>query len=230
MKINLKSAWAVCRIYLPLVFLSVIASSIAVANNIRISVLVDDPTEIMDQPSYLGMFSTIGYFFWCAISAICIFSWFVLKSQNIISSRKNAALFLLFSGLFFAQLLIDDAFQLHEMFSMLLYHRSWSDWTNGRITGFAQNVAELLVVGLYMLECMGLIFYFRKTWLNSELTFGIVAIAFFIISVFFDMSPRRWQLIHEIEDYSKLFGIFSLLVYYFNYCSYQVRSVMVNKT
>ncbi|MEC4853491.1 MAG: hypothetical protein SAJ12_21130, partial [Jaaginema sp. PMC 1079.18] len=97
-----------------------IAAIMAIAkfNNIKISLLVDDPAAFADYPSYVGLLSMIGILILGATAAICFFSAFLFKSTNAKGHRWQR--FILVSGLLSLVFVCDDLWLIHENYAMWL--------------------------------------------------------------------------------------------------------------
>ncbi|AKG20512.1 hypothetical protein [Calothrix sp. 336/3] len=215
MKISLST---IVKIYLPLIIFIIITTVVTKLAGISMYQLVADPTEVSHQPAYVGMFSLIGSFCWCATSAICIFSALILRPNNTTKFSQNIFLFLLFSGIISTQLLLDDTFQLHEQFSFIIYG------FKTEISRSSQNLAEMLVFAIYGIEFATFILLFGKLILASRPLFLALTVMFFGISTILDMTPEEMHNFHIVEEYFKLLGIFSWLMYYFRFCTEQVKN------
>lgn len=178
--------------------------------------LVADPGEITKQPSHLGFLSQIGNLLWCATTAICLFSAYIVRAERIDRS-KRLFLFLLFSGLFSGQLLLDDLFRLHEKAGKVLFG------SEAPISTAAQNFAELLVFVIYGLFTVAFLVSFKKVILRSNYLFLLLAICFFGLSILVDMTPDTMQGHHILEESSKLLGIFSWFIYFVRFCLQHLR-------
>ena len=191
-----------------------------VANSVGIPIrnLVADPSEITRQASYIGLFSHIGNLLWCATAAICLFAASLFRTERLVKG-KQLFFFLLLSGLFSGQLLLDDLFLLHEKFSRVLFGSSETP-----ISTASQNLAELLVFAIYGLATLIFITKFKSLILRSTYLFLLLAIVFFGLSILVDMSGNLLPENDAIEESFKLLGIFSWFIYFLVFCTDNLRS------
>ncbi|HEY9630445.1 MAG TPA: hypothetical protein V6C84_24380 [Coleofasciculaceae cyanobacterium] len=180
--------------------------------------LVADPSEITQQASYIGLFSQIGNLLWCATAAICLFTASIFRTERL-AKGKQLFFFLLFSGLFSGQLLLDDLFRLHEKSGRVLFGSSETP-----ISTTSQNLAELLVFAIYGLATLIFITKFKSLILRSNYLFLLLAIGFFGLSTVVDMSGNLVPEHDAIEESFKLLGIFSWFVYFLVFCTDNLRS------
>jgi hypothetical protein len=178
--------------------------------------LVADPGEISKQPSHIGFLSQIGNLLWCATTAICLFSAYIVRTERIVGG-KRLFLFLLFSGLFSGQLLLDDFFRLHEKAGKILFG------SEAPIPTAAQNFAEMLVFVIYGLFAVAFFVIFKKVILRSNYLFLFLAICFFGLSIIVDMTPDTMRGHHILEESAKLLGIFSWFIYFVRFCLQHLR-------
>jgi hypothetical protein len=206
----------VLKIYAPAVCF--IGLTILAASSVGIPIyeLVADPGEITKQPSHLGFLSQVGNLLWCATAAICLFSAYIVRVEPIVRS-KRLFLFLLVSGLFSGQLLLDDLFRLHEKAGKILFG------SEVPISTAAQNFAEMLVFVIYILFTVAFLSSFRKVILRSNYLFLLLAICFFGLSILVDMTPDTMPGHHLIEESAKLLGIFSWFIYFVRFCLQNLR-------
>ena len=143
-----------------------------------------------------GLFSNIGLFLLSATAGISFIS---LKLQK--KNQLNIDKFFSFSFFFSFVLLIDDAFLLHEK---VLPDR---------------GIPEIIIFILYFLYGFyGLIINY-KFISNSSWKILLLANLFFAISFFCDLRLNNfidYDLLIFIEDFAKLTGIFSWLIYIYD--------------
>ncbi|MBI4784994.1 MAG: hypothetical protein HY785_27365 [Oscillatoriophycideae cyanobacterium NC_groundwater_1537_Pr4_S-0.65um_50_18] len=179
--------------------------------------LVADPSEITQQASYIGLFSQVGNLLWCATAAICLFTASIFRAERL-AKGKQLFFFLLFSGLFSGQLLLDDLFRLHEKSGRVLFG------SENPISTTFQNLAELLVFAIYGLATLIFITKFKSLILHSNYLFLLLAIAFFGLSILVDLSGNLVPWHDAVEESFKLLGIFSWFVYFLVFCTDNLRS------
>lgn len=98
-------------IYLPPLALLAAAVVISLYTHIPVGDFTRDPSSIVELHSYEGILSNLGALIWCATTAVCLFSAWLLLSQD---RRSQMGRFLLLAGFTTGVLLVDDFFLLHE--------------------------------------------------------------------------------------------------------------------
>jgi len=181
---------SLCILYEVLIGYICIALIFAIRYKIDISVLIKDPTALLDAPSYLGFLSNVGILLWCSAATICFFSSLVLR-------KKGLSLFLFMSGLITSILLLDDLFLLHEGF----FHH---------YLGIPEEITFLI----YAVIFGGYLLVFRETIRKTEYLLLVIAIGWFGASIFIDLSITQAPKVIFVEDVLKQFGIVSWLVYF----------------
>ena len=145
----------------------------------------------------VGLFSNIGLFLLSAAAGISFISLKLPKIKNQLNIDK----FFSFSFFFSFVLLIDDAFLLHEK---VLPDR---------------GIPEIIIFILYFLYGFyGLIINY-KFISNSSWKILLLANLFFAISFFCDLKLNNlidYDLLIFIEDFAKLTGVFSWLIYIYD--------------
>ncbi len=178
--------------YIPILILLVLAGA---QNKVPISYLTQDPTVVAKVPAYIGFFSNIGVLFWCATTAICLFTYAVLREN---SNTSQSTLFFLFAGLINLILLFDDLFLGHEY----LFPR------------FLRMPEEVVFAG-YALVILLFLIKFWKFILKTEFLALFLAFGFFGLSIFVDILPEHLLPNHHIfEDGSKLLGGIGWFIYF----------------
>lgn len=202
----------VLKIYTPI--LCFIGLTVLVAQRLGIPIyeLVADPGEISNQPFHIGFLSQVGNLFWCATTAICLFSAYIVRTGQLVRVNPRLSSFLLSSGLLSGLLLLDDLFRIHEKAGKVLFG------SEAPISTTAQNFAEMLVFVFYGLVTITFLVSFRKVILRSNFLFLLLAIFFFSLSILVDMTPDTLPGHHIVEESSKLLGIFSWFMYFVRVC------------
>ena len=188
-------------IYIPTLVALVALVIVHLVTDIPIRYFMIDPVTEFAAPMYLGFFSNLGVLQWCSTAAVCLFGgWLLFKNGQ----QREAALFLLCSGIVTALLMFDDLFLLHE--EVLPDHFF---------------VPQMVVFAAYGTLIIGYFWRFRKMILSTEYTVLLMALGFFALSVFVDLfvTPEEFYIVagflgrHLIEDGLKLFGIVSWATY-----------------
>lgn len=214
-----KQIISLVKVYVPVILLFFLICWIHVTSNISGYELTVDPNELGHMPPYTGMVSYFGLFLLCGTASTCFFSSYLIDTNN--KQDEKWKLFFQCSGCLILLLLIDDAFQIHENFSTLLYGADANiSLTNRKL----QDILEATVFAIYgsLFFFYGL--YFRKLLFSSEVLTLLLAFVFFSLSIIFDMllGNMRGQFI--FEEAFKLLGIVSLMTYYVRVCHQKVNS------
>ena len=150
-----------------------------------------------------GLFSNIGLFLLSATAGISLITLKLHKKNHQLNIDK----FFLFSFFFTFVLLIDDAFLLHEI---VLPDR---------------GIPEIIIFILYFLYgSYGLIINY-KFISNTSWKILLLANLFFAISFICDLKLYKvinYDLLIFIEDFAKLTGIFSWLIYIYDTSIYSL--------
>lgn len=200
--IRTKQSWKLTIITAALiaaVLLLVLLISIAI--NKPVSTFTRDPLQVLNAPFYTGLLSNAGILFWCAASALCLFT------SRIITDPQRAQ-FLLLSGIFTSLLLLDDFFLFHEV-----VYRNYL------------FIPQKAVFTFYLLFLGTILFKFRKIILETDFLLLAAALASFFISGIVDMIPKTIIPAHHIfEDGSKFMGIVFWFMYYLRTCYSFIKS------
>lgn len=177
-----------------------------------------DPAEISGLSPFIGCLSQVGLLCWSATASVC-FLGFTIFRQNSSAEARKFGQFLKYSGFFSTVLLLDDSFQLHEMFASgsiyLLGFESYQD--------HLQSIGEALIYLLYTCLLMVLLKTFRKIILKTNFLMMILALGLFVLSIIFDVLTPETMLGHYIiEEGLKFLGIATWLFYYFELCSTRI--------
>jgi hypothetical protein len=162
-----------------------------------LSFFLKDPAETMNQPFYLGSYSSLILIFWGAAAAVCLFSAVMLRRSGHVDEFQR---FLLVSGLTSAFLYLDDMFMLHEdrgMFTTVLH------------------IPQVLTLACYLGWMLYFLLRFRTTILKTKWILLGSALAWFAVSMFVDLTEDRHIVdlgfefpAHQmIEDGPKLLGV-----------------------
>ena len=152
-----------------------------------------------------GFLSTLGILLWCATASICLFAAMTLKNAR----PRGTFWFLLSSSLLSTYLLLDDAFEIHEVLAKLYF-----------------GLSEKAVFSLLGIAVIVYAVAFRRIILRTN--FGILLLALILlgtcvaIDTFFETWLLRlddWE--YFIEDGLKWLGITCWCSYY-AHTSYQL--------
>lgn len=213
------------KIYLPACLFIFVAYKIFRVFGISMYELTADPAEIVGKPPYVGFFSQIGCLLWSGAAAICIFTAFLTKLDQ--NTSRRWFIFLLASFFLLASLLIDDLFQFHEYYAGIFL-----GFTNVPLKDHKlQNLFEIAYLFIMYFVGFGLyLFYFRQHIRDTNYVYFILAIFLFGLSIVLDIGdgiiPLPEYLSMNIEDSSKLLGIFSWLAYFYRTCSLILRQLI----
>ncbi len=168
---------------------------------VSIGKLTRDPATALKGSAYIGFLSQIGIFFWAGASVVCLFTTYILANS---SGNLQLEQFFFESGLLSLLLGFDDVFLLHEIFSAY--------------TGIPEKIIFAGYLGLLLLW----LFQFYSIIFRTEyLLFGI-ALVFFGVSIFIDITKPNIQYMVLFEDGAKLVGILSWLAYFFRFGAFAI--------
>ena len=188
-------------VYIPLAALVVVLAIISLRTDIPFSRFSRDPLAVARIPSYIGLLSNVGVLLWCASAAVCLFSFVVLRRDEI---ARDRSLFFLYAGLLTLVILADDLFMLHEAFTEYL-----ADEISVR-----HYVGEVIVYSLYVIAAATLAVKSRAVLLKMDLVLLVAAGGFLGLSLVFDDFVRLpGGYAYLAEDSTKLFGIASWFAY-----------------
>ena len=185
--------------------------------------LVADPNEVGNIPPYTGIVSILGTFGFCCTASICFFSSCFITPNS--KSDRQWKLFLQASGGLILLLLIDDAFQVHENFSTLLFGVEANISETNRTL---QNILEMIVFAVYGSLFAAYAFYFMKLICTTELLGLTIAFMFFGLSLIVDLLPETLTGHFILEEGFKLLGIVSLMAYYIKTCYRKLKDRLIN--
>ncbi len=210
-------------LYIPiaalLLGLTLLASQIP---EFKIQNILKDVAAIGKLPFYSGAISQLGLLIWSATTALCFFSFFVLR--KIDPSRKDTLNFLLFAGFLSGYLTLDDTYMLHEVFfpDALTFLPS----------------ADKVVIILVGIATLSFLYFNRREILRNE--FGVLSLALMLfgLSVTLDVIPSRFyeniyaleKIEYILEDGAKFAAIVTWYVFFARYCYQQFFSQFLRKT
>ena len=207
------------KIYLPALLLIVAIWLIEKVSDISVYELVADPNEVGKIAPYVGLVSTLGVLLLCSGVSACFFSSYLIEVRSRYDQKWQ--LFLRCSGCLLLVLLIDDAFQLHENFSTLLF---WFDSSATTVSAELQNGLETIVFGVYGLAFLVYGVYFRKLIYRTETLPLLLAFLFLVMSLVVDLLFENVRGHFVMEEGFKLLGIVSLITYYIKASFQKVKS------
>lgn len=185
------------KIFIPAVLFLTITAGLALYNDVHFSFLTRDPITLLEGKPYIGLISNTGIIFWCATSAILLFS---SKISAIQKKPKNQTLFLFFSGLLTTFLLMDDLFMMHDV-----VFPEYVKMGDGAFYSF------------YDLFLVALLVFYRKIILNTDYILLILALAFFGGSALIDsviVVRSKFNYPYSFEDSFKFLGIIAWFAYF----------------
>lgn len=195
------------KLLLVLFSASIILVAIAIISQIyqvSISKLTSDPMAIAGIHPLSGMLSNLGVILWCAATFSSALAAAILRFKG----EKKIYLFLFYSSLLSAYLMLDDLFQFHEDLSSQI--------------GLNQKVIYVLL-GTAVISYF---IYFRKILLQTNIILFLIALAFLFLSILADtviyklFGSQLGDWLYLIEDGAKWIGIV-FWSYYFFYTSFQ---------
>jgi hypothetical protein len=210
--LTFKKVYLITLIFIFLVWFTSEASNISIYN------LVADPNEIGHLPPYAGIVSNLGIWLWCSGASICFFTYYLIDPKK--KQDREWKLFFQFSACLLLLLLLDDALQIHENFSNLLFG------VDAQIAIFNKKLQSILESLVFLLYTSLFIFYgfrFRKVIYNTEIFPLILTVIFLALSFSFDILPEDIKGHFILEEGFKLLGIVSLVIYYVNACYQKVK-------
>lgn len=212
---------SLAKIYIPafsFIFLVWLTSELT---SISVYELVSDPHEVGRIAPYVGIVSNVGLLFFCCTATTCLFTSYLINTNN--KQDKKWRLFFQCSGYLLLLLLIDDAFQIHENFSTLLFG---VDANIGVINKKLQNILETIVFGLYGFLFCFYGFYFKKLICRTKTLLLIIAFGFLGMSILVDVLPEDLKGHFILEEGFKLLGIVSLMAYYIKVCYQKAKKLL----
>jgi hypothetical protein len=209
------------KVYIPICLIIFLVWLIGKFSRISVYELVADPNEIGRIAPYAGIVSNLGLLLLCCAASTCFFSSYLIDTDN--KHDKKWKLFLKYSGYLILLLLIDDAFQIHENFSTLLFG---ADANISVINKKLQNSLEVIVFSFYGSLFFLYGFYFRKLIYCTETLALILAFIFFFMSITVDVLPENLKGNFILEEGFKLLGMASLMTYYVKVCYQKTKKLI----
>lgn len=188
---------SLAKILIPAVLFLAIAAGLSLLNDVHFSFLTRDPVTLLNGKPYIGLVSNTGIIFWCATSAILLFS---SKISAIQKRAKNQTLFLFFSGVLTTILLIDDLFMMHDV-----------------LFPEYMKMGDGVFYSFYGLFLVALLAFYRKIILNTDYLLLIMALVFFGGSALIDsviVIRSKFDYPYSFEDCFKFLGIITWFAYF----------------
>jgi hypothetical protein len=185
------------KIFVPAFLFLAITAGLAWLNDIHFSFLTRDPITLLEGKPYIGLISNTGIIFWCATSAILLFS---SKISAIQKKPRSQIFFLLFSGLLTLLLLIDDLFMMHDV-----------------IFPEYLNLGDGVFYSFYGILLVALLAFYRRFIMSTDYILLILAIIFFGGSAVIDsvlVIRSKFDYPYSFEDSLKFFGIIAWFAYF----------------
>ena len=165
--------------------------------DISIGLLLRDPADSTDGPTYLGAVSSLGFALWAASAAVCLLVATVLHS---VAARRQWVHYMASAGLLSAFLMADDMWLLHDRV------------LPGRI-----GIPEIVVYTAYAVVTFGHLWIFRRLIMRTE--YQVLFLAGFLLacSLVADTLTNNVAASNAkylTEDGPKLFGMITWLTYH----------------
>jgi len=194
----------ICWLYGPAILLLLMAVIASHYLDIPFSRFTRDPLAIAKEHPFVGILSNIGTILWSFSTAICFFSYMLLRTRK---ESRNVLQFIMLGALISLALLLDDLFMVHETISPQYF-----------------GVSEKTVLLSHGLLLIFYLTWFRKTIIQTDYTLLLLAASLFAISLLIDrllesVLPCR----HLFEDGAKFLGIVSWFGYHLSTCLRQLR-------
>jgi hypothetical protein len=179
---------------------------------ITIKTLVDNPIGAFNAPIYYGTILKFGIILWISTSAICLFTFFIIRNELPL---KKISFSLLFSSILSLIFALDELFLTHvKLFPLFMY--------------IDKNLVFVIYIVLFLL----LLIYSRRVLFRYGYFLFVLAIIFFLGKVGMDWL-RHWNYLPDdkyifIEDGFKFFGILAWFLFYSKYCYLQIKKGMVS--
>ncbi|MCB0453651.1 MAG: hypothetical protein KDC94_12365 [Aequorivita sp.] len=187
-------------IFFPALMVLVAIAMVSQIYQVPLNDLTSDTAAIAGINPLYGVLSNLGVILWCAATFSCALAAMILRYKG----PEKLYLFLLYSSLLSAYLMLDDLFQFHEDLS--------SD------IGLNQKVVYLFLVTAVITYLI----YFRKILLQTNIIPFLIALGFLFLSVFTDtivykiFGDQLGDWLYLIEDGAKWLGIVFWCYYFFD--------------
>ncbi|MFE1748810.1 hypothetical protein [Coleofasciculus sp. H7-2] len=166
-----------------------------------LTVLFSEPPFLKGQ-LHVGFFTQLSEILWCISFAICLFSFGLLKSLH---PRRKGDLFILFSAIGLAVLLVDDIFR----FTLELT--------------LSAGVPKVLMYSIYGIAAVSYSFLFWRRIRSTPYILLLIAIALFVVSGMTDLLDLKGigtPLI--LEDGTKFLGLINIILYFWSVCQGEI--------
>jgi hypothetical protein len=203
---NTESTRQLLITFVPSILVLLVVLGAHLVFNINVSQMTKDVAAIASIHPLSGFLSNLGILLWCSTASICFFS--AMTIRNVMP--RDSFRFLLSSALLSTYLLLDDFFQFHEALAIKYL-----------------GLSETIIFAVLAIFISAYLVSFRRTILQTNFCFLLLALSFLAASVALDMISEQGWLIGEweyfLEDGAKWLGIASWSSYYVH-TSYQFLS------
>jgi hypothetical protein len=198
----------IAKIFIPGILFLATMVSFSFFGGFHFDLLSRDPIQLLNGKPYYGILSNTGIIFWCATSAILLFS------SKISSSKKGAnqqTVFLFLGGLLSLFMLVDDFFMIHDVvFPEYL------------------NLDEKVFYTFYGLSAISIFIFYRKIILDTDYIILILSCMFLGASALTDVAIAvGLRLAHPfiVEDGFKFLGIITWFAYFIRTSYMLIKSI-----
>ncbi len=171
-----------------------------------------NPESHFGIPIYAGFLQKIRVIMWSASMSICFFCYLVIK---VYSNSSQVAKFIFYSAILTFLLFIDDYFQLHTAFRLILH---------------VQNTFVYLGYALYILY---IVYRFKEIILSSEYKILILAFILLGLAVILDLlSDANFINSGKEEVFEasfKLFGVVTWTLYFVKFCFDNLKVLVLKR-
>lgn len=194
--------------FLSAVLMFLIAFILTLIFPVTFKILTDNPLGYCYKPLYYGTILKFGLILWISTSAVCLFTYFILRNDP---QLKKISLSLLFSSALTLIFALDELFLTHVKLFPLYMH-------------IDKNIVFVIYLGLFLF----LFYYSRKVLFKYGSFLFITAVIFFIGKVSMDWF-RHWNYLPDdqnilLEDGFKFFGILAWFLFYSKFCYLQIKN------
>jgi len=180
---------------------------------ITFKTLVDNPLGAFNAPIYYGTILKFGIILWISTSAICLFTYFLIRNELTL---KKISFSLLFSSILSLIFALDELFLTHvKLFPMFMH--------------IDKNLVFVIYIVLFLL----MFIYSRTVLFRYGYFLFVLAIIFFLGKISMDWL-RHWNYLPDnenilLEDGFKFFGILAWFLFYSKLCYLLIkRSSKIN--
>lgn len=190
---------------LPLIILASIGL-VAFLTDTPVQKFTQDTIVVIGGHPFAGALSNLGILIWSAATAICFFSFFLIKDHMGLFKG-----FLFGSGCITIFLMLDDLFLFHERYFPVYI-----------------GLPERLVYVLYIFTILTYLFWFRKIILQSDYVILLLACGCFAGSILIDqVFPPEGNFFFLTEDGLKFLGISCWCFYFYRVCKKELLKHLV---